>query len=166
MKKLIISLFIIGLTTQLYAQIVELPEVEITAVNYKYLNTVDREDLAQPVKMLQEKVALYDLKKSDLYSDEYDSYYVTFYIPDGKIVAAYDTDGKIVRTIERFKDVKLPLNVSRAIVERFPGWSITGDVYKVSYHENGGVTKMQYKVRIENGDETLKLKIDEMGNFL
>ena len=84
MKKYILILFLLTFTFQMFSQIIELPEVEITAVNYKYLNAVDAEDIAQPVKMLQEKVALYDLKNSDLYSDEYDEYFVTFFIPEGK----------------------------------------------------------------------------------
>ena len=34
-----------------------------------------------------------------------------FYIPEGKVVAAYDSDGKILRTIEKFKDIDLPSDV-------------------------------------------------------
>ena len=57
---------------------------------------------------LEEKVAMFDLRSSEYYNDEYDTYYVSFYIPDGKILAAYDKEGKLVRTIEKFKNVKLP----------------------------------------------------------
>ena len=56
-----------------------------------------------------EKVAMYDLKSSDLYSDEYATYNVSFYILDGKILAAYAKDGKLLRTIEKYKDIKLLL---------------------------------------------------------
>lgn len=166
MKKLIIGLLVFGLTTQfMFSQIIELSEV-IVSVNYKYLNAIDNEETAVPVKMLQEKVALYDVKKSELYSDEYDTYTVSFFIPDGKIVAAYDKDGKIIRTIEKFKNVKLPYDVTKSIVKRFPNWKMVKDVYKVNYHDNSGITKNQYKVKLENGDKTMTVKVNDKGEFL
>ena len=166
MKKLIIGLLVFGLTTQfMFSQIIELSEV-IVSVNYKYLNAIDNEETAVPVKMLQEKVALYDVKKSELYSDEYDTYTVSFFIPDGKIVAAYDKDGKIIRTIEKFKNVKLPYDVTKSIVKRFPNWKMVKDVYKVNYHDDSGITKNQYKVKLENGDKTMTVKVNDKGEFL
>ena len=99
MKNLFFSLLLLGLTTQVYAQITVLPEVAIT-VNYKYLDAVNSEDMAEGIKMLREEVALYDLKDSELYRDEYDTYFVSFFIPQGKIVAAYDKDGKIINFVK------------------------------------------------------------------
>ena len=166
MKKLIIGLLVFGLTTQfMFSQITELSEV-VVSVNYKYLNAIDNQETAVPVKMLQEKVALYDVKKSELYRDEYDTYTVSFFIPDGKIVAAYDKDGKIMRTIEKFKNVKLPYNVTRAIVKRFPNWKMVKDVYKVNYIDKSGITKNQYKVKLENGDKKMTVKVTDKGEFL
>jgi len=166
MKKYIIGLIIFGLTTQLFAQIIELPEVVITAVNYKYLNAVDTDNSAIDVKMLREQVAFYDLKNSDLYGDEYDMYTISFYIPDGKILAAYNKNGKIIRTIEKFNNVKLPNTVRDAVIKRFPNWTIIDEVYRVNYHNKKGVTKKQYKIKLENGEETLKIKMNEDGDFL
>ena len=166
MKKLIIGLLVFGLTTQfMFSQIIKLSEV-VVSVNYKYLNATDNKETAIPVKMLQEKVALYDVKKSELYSDEYDTYTVSFYIPDGKIVVAYDSNGKIIRTIEKFKNVKLPYSVTKAIVKRFPNWKMVKDVYKVNYHGMSGITKNEYKVKLENGDKTMTVKINDNGEFL
>ena len=128
MKKSILSLIIFCLTFGMYSQITQLPEVVITAVNYKYLNAVENEDTDLSVQMLQEQVAMYDLKNSDLYGDEYDTYTVSFYIPDGKILAAYDKNGEIIRTIERFQNVKLPKDVRNAVYKRFPNWSLEKDV--------------------------------------
>ena len=90
---------------------------------------------AVPVQMLQRKVAAYDVTTKEYYQDDYDYYTVEFYIPDGKIVAAYDADGKILKTIEKFKDIKLPNAVSKALLERFPNWDIVSDVYRVTYTE-------------------------------
>ncbi|MCF4101153.1 nicotinate-nucleotide adenylyltransferase [Gillisia sp. M10.2A] len=166
MKNLILGLFLFGLTTQLFAQVIPLPEVKIEAVNYKYLNTVDTEDTDLSVKMLQEMVAKYDIRDAEIYSDEYETYTVSFFIPDGKILVAYDKDGNILRTIERFKNVKLPMAVSKALVAKFPQWTVSKDIYKVTYNDASGMAKKMYKLKLTNAGETIRVKTDEEGNFL
>ena len=165
MKKLIFSLMAIGFVYQMYAQDIKLPEVIISAVNYKYLNAVNSEDSDLIVKQLQEKVALYNIKEADVYEDEYDYYTVSFFIPDGKIVAAYDKDGVLLRTIERFESVKLPKDVRDAVFTRFPNWNLSKDVYYVNYNTNK-VPKKVYKLKLKNGDEVMRIKIDAEGNFM
>lgn len=168
MKKIIFGIFIFGLTSQGFSQIVkteQLSEVVVTAVNYKYLNATTNEEEALPVKMLEQKAASYNIKESDLYSDEYDFYTVSFFIPEGKIVAVYNADGQITRTIEKFKNVKLPNTVSKAVMDRFPKWQVESDVYLVSYTEEKGAKKT-YKLKLMNGDERMKVKVDETGTFL
>lgn len=168
MKKLIVGLFVLGLTSPLLAQVPkveQLSEVVVTAVNYKYLNAIDSKEVAIPVKMLERKAAAYNIEDSDIYQDDYDIYYVSFYIPEGKIVAAYNPEGEIIRTIERFEDVKLPSMVRNAIAERFPKWDISKDVYKVTYNQKSGASK-NYKVKLKNGDKTMRVKVDDTGKFL
>jgi hypothetical protein len=168
MKKFIVGLFVIGLTSQVFAQITkveQLSEVVVTAVNYKYLSALDNKEAAVPVQMLERKVAAYNVEDSDFYSDEFGFYYVSFFIPEGKIVAAYNTDGEIIRTIERFEDVKLPVTVRNAVAERFPKWKIVNDVYRVTYNQNKGANK-SYKIKLKNGDKTMRVKIDDKGEFL
>ena len=168
MKKFILSLLVIGLTSQVYSQITkveELSEVVVTAVNYKYLNQTDNKEAAVPVQMLQLNVAEYDVKTKYYYQDDYEYYTVEFYIPDGKIVAAYDPDGKIIKTIEKFNDIKLPTAVSEALLDRFPNWTIAQDVYRVSYTDEKGAKKV-YKLKLENGEKTMRVKMNEDGEFL
>ena len=168
MKNLILGVFVLGLLAQTFAQttrVEELSEVVVTAVNYKYLNRTDNKDAAIPVKMLERKVAAYNVMNQDYYDDDYDFYTVSFYIPDGKIVAVYNPEGKILRTIEKFKDVNLPEPVRFALAERFPNWEVISDVYKLTYHEDKGAKK-NYKLKLRNGDKTIKVKIDEVGDFL
>lgn len=166
MKKLIITLLVAGLGFQLYAQDpIRLPEVVVVAKNYKYLNKTDSKNETLPVKLLQQKVANYDVTSADFYSEEYDFYTVSFYIPEGKIFAEYDNEGKIIRTIERYKDIALPSAVTKAVVKRFPKWKITKDIYLITYNEKDGAKK-KYKLKLKNGDERLKVKLDDGGNFL
>lgn len=167
MKKLFIGLLVFGFASQLmFSQIEKLPEVDIT-VNYKYLNSINAEnqDVDLAVKELEEEVAFYNVKETDLYKDEYETYYVTFYIPQGQIVAAYDRDGKIIRTIERFENIKLPKLVVLALVDKYPDYQIKGDVYKVDYNDRNGIAAKQYKVNLENNGKTIKVKINEKGEF-
>lgn len=116
--------------------------------------------------MLEEKVAMFDLKSSEFYNDEYETYYISFFIPEGKILAAYDKDGRLIRTVERFKNVKLPPTIMEAIAKRFPNWSMVSDVYKVNFHDATAKATKQYKVRLKNGDKTMRVKIDGDGNFI
>jgi hypothetical protein len=168
MKNLILGLFIIGLTSPIFSQVVEggmLGEVDLTAVNYKYLSAAGTQNAALPVGYLQKQVAQYDLKESEFYTDDYDSYKVTFYIPDGQIVAAYDKDGNVLRTIEKYKDIALPKPVLDAIAKQYPKWSVYKDVYGITYHQNTGAKKT-YKVTLLNKDKKIHVKLDENGNYL
>ena len=169
MKKLLLGLILIGLTSPAIAQIVkteQLSEVTVYATNYKYLNNVaSMEHAALLVEMFERKVAAFDLENSEYYVDDYDLYQIRFFIPEGKVLAAYDKDGNILRTIERFKDVALPKSVREAVAERFPGWTVTKDVYVVHYNQNKGADKT-YKLILENGDQKIRVKMDDKGHFL
>ena len=88
-----------------------------------------------------------------------------FIFQKGKILAAYDKDGKILQTIEKYKDVGLPKSVVNGVVKRFPGWTIGKEAYLITYHHQKGVDK-KYKLTLENGDKRLRVKIDTKGNFL
>lgn len=167
MKNLFISLIIVGITTVAFAQVetVPLEEVELLSVNYKYLDATGDEYVARPVKLLERKVAAFDLASLEGFEDEEQDYYVYFNIPKGRILAIYDNEGVIMRTSERFKDIRLPLSVTNAIVERYPGWRITGDIYRVSYIKNRKTTKT-YKLFITKDGKHKRVKTDEVGNFI
>ncbi len=169
MKKLVLGLLAIAWILPLQGQIVKtekLSEVTVYAVNYKYLNNVNSKEVASvPVDLLERKVAAFDVKSSEFYQDDYDLYRINFYIPDGMILAAYDKDGQIVRTVEKFKNINLPSAVKEAVLDRFPEWEITKDVYHVTYHQDKGVDK-KYKLKLENGDKVIRVKVDEKGKFL
>lgn len=167
MKKLILSLLVFAFALSSFAQenVIKLKEVVIAATNYKYLNKVGIENASIPVSLLEQKVAAFDLKNSEVYQDDYDYYEVNFYIPEGYILAAYDRDGNLLRTIEKFKDVTLPKDVISSVAKRFPNWVIKSDVYLVNYHDERGITK-KYKLTLQNGDERIKIKVDETGTFM
>lgn len=167
MKKLIVGLIVLGFAIQGIAQIKteKLSEVEILGVNYKYLNYVGASEAAAPVRMIEQKVANFDLKNAHFYEDEEQDYYVYFRIPQGKVLAVYDGEGEIIRTSERFKDIQLPLDVSNAIVDKYPGWKIASDIYLITYRNSGKLTKT-YKLFLEKDGNRKRVKTDENGKFL
>jgi len=178
MKNLIFGFLILGLTigsakdnskeVELIVEDIEvvLEDVEVVGVNYNYLNAIGYRDAAEPVKLLEQKVASFDLKNSDINTGEKQNYNVSFEIPEGKISAVFDNEGEIISTTEMFTDISLPLVVSNAIVEKYPGWKITGDVYIATYVKDGELNKT-YNLFIEktNIGKTV-IKTDESGNFL
>lgn len=159
------GVFVFGIALQTFGQKI-LPEITVTASNYKYLNAVNPEVQAQPVNMLQQYAAAYNVKGAEFYEEEYDNYFVSFYIPEGKILAAYDKDGTLLRTAEKYKDVALPKHVRDAVTKRFPQWNISTDAYLVSYYSKENVTKKVYKLVLQNGDQRLRIKVNDNAEFL
>ena len=168
MKKVILGLFILGLTGQMFAQntnIEELPTVVLHNVNYKYLTNVYTEHEAQIVGFLQNEVANFDLKRADVYEDEESSYEIFFMIPDGYICANYNNNGEITSTLEKFNNSKLPPIVSRSVTNEYPGWSISRNTYSVKYNQGKGIAK-SYRLILENGNQRIRIKTDGEGNIL
>ena len=175
MKNLIIVLIIIGLTTTGFAQDksnvfeVALEEAEVFDINYNYLNAIGYMDAAVPVKLLAQKVASFDLEYSNCLKADYDKqeFHVQYKIPQGEILVVYDKEGEIIRTSEKFKDISLPLAVSNAIVDKYPGWIISSDIYRVTYEKDGELNKT-YKLFIEKTNIGIKrvLNINENGKFI
>jgi hypothetical protein len=165
-KIVFVGLALMAVALQGFAQKV-LPEITITAANYKYLNAVNSDEAAQPVNMLEQYAASYDIKGVEFYEEEHDRYIVSFYIPEGKVLAAYDKNGKLIHTAEKFQNVAVPKEVMEGIAKRFPNWTVSKDVYKVSYYDKGGaVTKKVYKVLLENGDKRMRIKTTDTGQIL
>jgi len=168
MKNFIIGLFLIGLTTPLFAQntnIEELPTVVLNNLNYKYLSDVNIQDEAKIVDFLQNEVANFNLKNTDVYDDEESKYEIYFMIPDGYILANYNNNGEITSTLEKFNNSKLPPTVLRSVTNKYPGWSISKNTYSVTYNHGKGAAK-SYKLTLENGDHRIRVNTDGEGNIL
>lgn len=165
MKTLIIGLLLLGLTTQVYAQNPEMFSAVYIVHNYKYLSEVNSKEVAIPVEKIHLKVSDFNVKELDIYADEYDLYEVYFVIPEGKILASYDSESNLLRTIERYKDIDLPLSVLESVNKRFPNWLISKNAYVVNYHNSGKLKKL-YKLTLENGDKRIKVKMNDNGIFI
>ena len=142
-----------------------LPEVVVLAKNYKYLRSVSHKEVAQPIRLVERKSASFDVMNSEFYEDDYDNYFITFYLPEGYVLAVYDEDGKLIRTAERYKNVALPSAVRKAVADRYPKWAVTEDTYQVKYNDKTGA-QMTYKLVLRNGKKQIRVKTNEKGEFL
>ena len=175
MKNLVLGLLIFGLTIQGFSQVeevelqekpVELQEVEVKGINSQYLNSVGDTETATLVRALEEKAANFDLLSSQYFEEVYDDYFINFKALYGLIMAQYDNKGEIMQTKERFVDIGLPLKVSNAVVDNYPGWKITGDIYIVEYSRAKEKAFKMYKLSIEKDGKTEKIKTDGHGNII
>jgi hypothetical protein len=140
-----------------------LPGVTVVSFNYKYLKSVNDTNAAQPVRLLEHKAAGFDLKNSEFYEEDYDNYYISFYLPEGEVLAFYDNKGKIEHAAERFKNVALPNAVATSLANKYPGWILAKDFYLVKYYSDPLEVNKVYKLILKKDKERMKVKVNEKG---
>ncbi len=172
MKKLIIGLLVIGFTNLSLSQTatpkladIDFSEVIISPLNISYLNEVLDETTPQSVTFLENKASRFNIKTSNVYDNNHDIYEITFTQSNGKIIAYYDNSGKIIRCSEKFKNVKIPLQVRATIFKDNPGWVLHSDTYLVSY-KYGDEARRIYKIQLRKGKQKKNIKIDNQGNIM
>ena len=116
MKTMIISLLCLGLTFTLNAQKKEkikkektpeitLENITITPLNISYLKNVQDKNTPPLAKELENKAARYNVTEDPLFDGRFEAYEVIFHNEStenakGKIIATYDGNGKIIKSIE------------------------------------------------------------------
>ncbi|APY12534.1 hypothetical protein BWZ22_15490 [Seonamhaeicola sp. S2-3] len=166
MKKTIIGLFLLVLSFQMNSQTIALPDTFIS-LNYEYLEALEIDNEPLRVKKLEKTVLNYNNKEiADLCDTDKDVVNVSFYVDNCNIIASYDKNGKIIKTIEKYNNVRLPLSVMQAIAKQYPDCGIVEDVYLVKYQSNNNTVRKEYKVKIKSKDEILTVKTNEKGDFI
>lgn len=172
MKKLSISLAVMGITSLGFAQN-SYPKLNkalseglgTLTSNYGYLNDVQNGLTPKHVKYLENIASYWDVAKLEEFDRLKDQpLEVTFRSGLGSIVASYDSDGKIVTATERFKNVSLPKQLQIAIVKQYPHWSIVKIRYTLRYTE-GKEPKKQFKVKIKKENQKKWVKVDSVGRI-
>ncbi|MCK0179289.1 hypothetical protein MWU50_08315 [Flavobacteriaceae bacterium S0862] len=155
MKTIVLGLLIIGFTTQIHSQTNNLSIFK----NIKYLEKVKNEGSPVIIKKMENIAAEYDIQKADVFNPKRKGTYdVTFEETSGKIVATYNKKGKLIKTIEVYNNLKLPLQVSKSISKEYPGWIFTGNTHEVLY--NKGKVKKLYRIQIKNNNSKKELKFE------
>jgi hypothetical protein len=147
-----------------FAQTV-LPEVNVVAKNYDYLDAVKSQNELPVVQQLENSVATFDLMSSDFYTRKSNTYEVNFSNSNGNILATYDNTGNLIRTAERYDNLRLPSAVRNSIAEKYPMWSTTKDTYLIKYHRKNGVER-KYRIKLEKENQRMKIETDEKGNII
>ncbi|ALJ06589.1 hypothetical protein APS56_16245 [Pseudalgibacter alginicilyticus] len=166
MKKIIFSILALGSFVFMHSQTVELPETIISA-HSDYINSVVNENSINYIKKLEEALLNYDHSEiSNLYDSKKDIYNVTFKIPEGQIIASFNREGKIIKTFEKYKNIRLPLAVMQAVAEKYPNYSIIEDVYVANFNSDKDDLKQEYRIKIKNVDSILTVKTNKQGEFI
>lgn len=177
MKTHLIALIVMVLTIQIHAQTSK-KQKEVTQNklvlsppnNLGYINTVSNEENSYSINKAQNIIGTFDITKSKVYENNFDTYQVIFKNIEGQIVATYDADGKLIHAFEKFKITQLPEAVSNVIKTEYPGWTIQSTVYRVNYYnrikENNPVFKKVYNVQIVNHNKKLNIKVNAQGQIL
>lgn len=169
MKSLII-IFILSITITANAQVTEngkikieeLPGVVIKRVGADFSVYIPDNNPDQRVKLVEEKFIAYDLGKD---AEGFEEYLVVMEVKNGSLTATYNENGKLVRVVESFKNVKLPSEVIYSIYRTYPGWSIVNDSFLYT-QEDGDIINKQYNIKIKKDKEVVKLVVRPNGEIL
>ncbi|TDD78851.1 hypothetical protein [Flavobacterium caseinilyticum] len=169
MKSLII-LFFFSISFAVTAQVTEkgkikieeLPGVIIKRVGTDFSIYIPDNNPDQRVKMVEEKFIAYDLGKD---AEGFEEYLVVMEVSNGSLTATYNENGKLVRVVENFKNVKLPSDVIYSIYRTYPGYSIVNDRFLYT-QEDGDIIKKQYNVKIKKDKDVINLVVRPNGEII
>lgn len=173
MKKFLIGLCFLGLTSSVFAQDViysakiekeKVPAEVVTAVEKDFDGFSVTNYAAIPVTMVDDKVVV--TADNDFDPSDYDSYQVTLTGKNTTVNAYYDADGNLVSTYESIKNTALPSVVDRAIFKKYPNAKLESDRYVATHYEKDGKTKVHYHVKIMNNGKKHRMYIDGNGNII
>jgi len=172
MKQLLIGLVFMGLTSLSYGQATAedmaettLDDINYAPANFNYLSVASAGTRALKVTKLQKAAASFDITKAATYDKSAKYHEFSFYQEDGHIYATYDRNGAIVRSDESYKDVILMPPARNSVYNTFPDWEIVGNKYEVLY-KLGKETEKVYKIKLKNGNQRKRIKIDPQGKIL
>ena len=143
-------------------KIEELPGVVIKRVGTDFSVYVPDNNPDQRVKIVEEKFIAYDLGKDAEGAEEY---LVVMEVKNGSLSATYNENGKLIRVVEEFKNVRLPSDVIYSIYRTYPGWTIVNDKFLYT-QEEGDIIKKQYNVKIKKDKEIIKLVVRPTGEII
>lgn len=174
MKTFIVVLLAMGIAFSSYSQkknetkeegkmdVINLPEVVIKKAGADFSIYVPYDNPDQNIKRLEEKFIAYDLGK-DIEGNEI--YLLTMYINNGSLSATYNENGKLMRVVENYKNVKLPSEVIYSIYKSFPDYIIVNDKFLYTQTDSD-IIKKQYNVKIKKNEDVRKLVVHPDGEIV
>ena len=121
-------------------------------LNSNYLNEANHNNVSSIVTQLERKVANYDIKSSSVFDDSEEAIYpVIFKNNQGNLTVTYNNKGEIISSIERYKNIPIPVDLSVAISKEYAGWAFQNNNCLITYSPNDGFKK-SYKIEIRKGN--------------
>ncbi|SHG30562.1 hypothetical protein SAMN05444372_104200 [Flavobacterium micromati] len=131
-----------------------------TILNSEYLTTVTNKEFPVNVQNLQNAVANYNIKTSDVYLSKIDSdYIVKFKQANNFITASYDKDGQLLTCQENYKSIKLPYVLSSKLIKEYPNWGIKKVDCEIQYTKDKQHSEIIYRVLINNKNKSKRIAL-------
>ncbi|MFD1095920.1 hypothetical protein [Salegentibacter chungangensis] len=164
MKTLVLGILLLGLSSLGYAQRLDvervmLEDVKVSTLNSDYLHAIQDDKTPLNLIGVQRLIASYDINDASFYDPENDRYEVYFKTENGNSTVYYDGKGKILKSHEYYKDVKVPIEIWKQIYKDNEGWSMIKNKYSSTYSDSE-LRNRKYKVFLSDGVETKKVVLN------
>lgn len=168
MKTLIISLSLLLLSGLGHSQIIQLSEAKVgfepvalekensfrVDVKENYAGEFEKDPLLFMEKNFDIQTFIELVRKENV-----ESYHVSFRSRKGSFTAEFDEEGKLIETSQKFRNTRLPREISQQLYREYKGWTIAKNVHLAS-GKHGKLDSSVYLVTMKNGNKKEKLKID------
>lgn len=140
----------------------ELPAVVIKSAGRDFSVYLPDKNPDVKVRQMQEKFIGYNLGKD---FEGYDEYLVLMESEDSYLTATYNQNGKLIRVVEKYENVKLPKSVVLSVYKSFPEWTIVKDKFLYT-QEDGTVKNKIYNLKLKKDNEIKKIVVNPQGKIL
>ncbi len=126
-------------------------------LKYVVLEEYSGQFLKNPITFMREN---FDIQPfiEQMKGENYDSYLVEFRNNKGYLEANFNSKGVLLGTAQKFRNIPLPLAVSRQILTDHTGWAMTKNLY-VATGNGDAIDKEFYRITLKNGKNTQNIKI-------
>ncbi len=136
------------------------------ARNDNYEANITEVRFSEAIEDFQSHISNYELKKSPIYDNsEPATYRVVYRKRFMEADVTYDNNGEILRSVEKYRNAKLPTLLQVRISKENPMFAIKSNKITLTYTKGVGVA-MTYKVTIYKGKDRRTLEFDNDYNSI
>ncbi|TXD80820.1 hypothetical protein ESY87_20040 [Subsaximicrobium wynnwilliamsii] len=103
--------------------------------------------MSDHVSLLENEAARFNVLGASEFDGRNKPFTTIFRGSKGYIIATYNNNGKLLKTTERYKDIKLPKYIVKSVLSQYPDCHLLKVVYTVDYDHQKEVEKT-YKIQI------------------
>lgn len=171
MKLFINVIAVLGMSTLTYSQSIEakeefrsdeLPAVVIKSAGRDFSVYLPDRNPDAKVRQMQEKFIGYNIGKDH---EGYDEYLVLMQSDEAYLAATYNQNGKLIKVVEKYENVKLPISVMLSVAKAFPDWTIVKDKFLYT-QEDGTITDKKYNLKLKKDNDVKKIVVNPQGKIL